>query len=252
MSSDLVVIAGLGEVGKPLAQILGRTYQCREVDIEPVDINAPCSVLHICYPFQIRDFVGVSAGYIEKYRPALTIINSTVAPGTTEAVQQRSSGRPIAYSPVRGKHAFMERDMLRYKKFVAGCDAQSTEEAARHFAGAGFKTGTFPSPSLAEASKLLETTYLGILIGWAQEVERIARLHGGKFEDANAFIEEIDFLPSNVFPGVIGGHCVMPNISILQQGLSSQFLQAVVDSNERKKEQQKESEARTNLCSTSV
>ena len=29
----------------------------------------------------------------------------------------------------------------------------------------------------------------------------------------------------------------MPNISILQQSLSSQFLQAVVDSNERKKEQ---------------
>ena len=161
MSPDVVVIAGLGEVGKPLAKILTKTYQCCEVDVEPVSISVPCSVLHICYPFQINDFVNITVGYIAKYDPALTIINSTVAPGTTEMIWKASKGRPIAYSPVRGKHAFMERDMLRYKKFVAGCDVHSTEQAAKHFAGAGFQIGTFPTPRIGEVSKLLETTYLG-------------------------------------------------------------------------------------------
>jgi UDP-N-acetyl-D-mannosaminuronate dehydrogenase len=244
VSPDVVVIAGLGEVGKPLAKILTKTYQCCEVDVEPVSISVPCSVLHICYPFQINDFVNITVGYIAKYDPALTIINSTVAPGTTEMIWKASKGRPIAYSPVRGKHAFMERDMLRYKKFVAGCDVHSTEQAAKHFAGAGFQIGTFPTPRIGEVSKLLETTYLGVLIAWAQEVERISRVHGGTFEDANAFIKEISFLPSDVFPGVIGGHCVMPNIRILQQQHSSSFLKAVVDSNELKKEQSKENELR--------
>jgi UDP-N-acetyl-D-mannosaminuronate dehydrogenase len=252
VSSDLVVIVGLGEVGKPLAQILKKSYSCCEVDIAPVSISAPCSVLHVCYPFQMPDFAGTTAGYIEKYKPALTIINSTVAPGTTEAVYERSGRRPIAYSPVRGKHAHMERDMLRYKKFVGGSDAQTTAAAVKHFSGAGFQTATFPSPRVAELAKLLETTYFGILIGWAQEVERIAQQHGAEFKDVNAFIEEIDFLPSHIFPGVIGGHCVMPNIRILQQNLSSAFLQAVVDSNQRKEEQSKKTEQGTKLCSTSA
>lgn len=252
MASDLVIIAGLGEVGRPLAQLLSKTYRCCEVDITPVDIGEASSVLHICYPFQIVDFVGTTLRYIEKYKPGLTIINSTVAPGVTELIYQGCGRKPTAYSPVRGKHARMRQDMLRYKKFVAGCDADSTAAAVSHFEHAGFTTGTFPSPRVAEVSKLLETSYLGVLVGWAQEVERIAGMYGGRFSDVNAFLEEIDFLPSHIFPGIIGGHCVMPNIQILQQHSSSLFLQAVVESNHVKQEQTRNSEPRTDLCSTSA
>jgi UDP-N-acetyl-D-mannosaminuronate dehydrogenase len=246
--SDLVVVVGLGEVGRPLLQILSKSYRCCGVDITPVEIGESCSVLHICYPFQLPDFVGTTLRYIEKYKPTLIIINSTVAPGTTEAIYEGCGRQPTAYSPVRGKHAQMQQDMLRYKKFVGGCDPGSTTAAAAHFEGAGFKTATFLTPQLGEISKLLETTYLGVLIGWAQEAERISRVNGGQFNDVNAFIEEIDFLPSHIFPGVIGGHCVMPNIRILEQHCPSLFLQAVVESNQVKQRQSKEEEQRTQLC----
>jgi len=231
----LVIILGKGEVGRPLATILSRKFRCANIDIEPVEIDEPCLVLHVCYPFQISDFVRTTVRYIEKYRPALTIINSTVAPGTTRRVYEAAGKRPIAYSPVRGKHVRMEQDMLRYKKFVAGCDAASTRTASDHFAAAGFKTDTFPSLEIAEFSKLVETTWLGILIGWAQEVERLAAQYGGSYDDVNAFIKEIGFLPSHTFPGHIGGHCVMPNIAILQSQVQSAFLDAVVESNEAKR-----------------
>jgi hypothetical protein len=102
---------------------------------------------------------------------------------------------------------------------------------------AGFKAAVSPSPGLLEASKLVETTWLGILVGWAQDIERIAKQYGGTYEDVNEFMNEIDFLPSNVFPGVIGGHCVMPNIEILRKVVSSDFLEAVVKSNEAKKKE---------------
>ncbi len=52
----------------------------------------------------------------------------------------------------------------------------------------------------------------------------------------NAFIKEIDFLPSHIFPGWIGGHCVMPNIELLQERIQSQFLDAVVVSNAKKEQ----------------
>ena len=245
MTSDgIVVVVGMGEVGRPLFQILSRKFECAAVDIEPVEIKKPCSALHICYPFQAPDFVGTTAGYIQKYRPAVTIINSTIAPGTTRKVQALATDQALAYSPVRGKHAKMESDMLRYKKFVAACHPDALNRVVNHFAEAGFKTATFPSPELGELAKLLETTYLGILIAWAQEVERLAAQYGGAFEDVNAFVEEIDFLPSGIFPGRIGGHCVMPNIAILRTQLKSKFLDTVVESNEIKEQQLKAATAR--------
>lgn len=235
-TDGIVVVVGMGEVGRPLFRILSRQYECVGVDIKPVEITRPCSVLHICFPFQVPDFLGTAVGYILKYQPALTIINSTLAPGTTRKVQEAVGERGVAYSPVRGKHARMESDMLRYKKFVAATRPEVREQARQHFSQAGFNTGVFRTPELAEVGKLLETTYLGILIGWAQEVERIAARYDGRFEDVNAFIEEIGFLPSHVFPGQIGGHCVMPNIAILQTQLQSRFLDAVVESNELKQQ----------------
>ncbi len=143
----------------------------------------------------------------------------------------------MAFSPVRGKHARMKSDMLHYKKFVAAPCQDAVEPALAHLAEAGFKTATFPTVEVAEVSKLVETTYLGVLIAWAQEMERWAELYGGSFDDANAFIKEIDFLPSHIFPGEIGGHCVMPNIAILKTQLQSSLLDAVLESNQLKQEQ---------------
>ncbi len=237
-NQEVVIVVGMGEVGRPLMEILSKRFECVSVDIRPVEVAEPCSVMHICYPFQIPDFVGTTVGYIHRYRPTLTVINSTVAPGTTRKIQEAVGDRAVAYSPVRGKHAHMASDMLRYKKFVAATRPEYVAKALDHFGEAGFKTSAFRNPEVAELSKLLETTYLGILIGWAQEVERLAGRVGGTFEDVNAFVEEIDFLPSHIYPGHIGGHCVMPNIAILQKQFHSNFLDAVVESNKLVEEQE--------------
>jgi UDP-N-acetyl-D-mannosaminuronate dehydrogenase len=236
MFASTVVIVGMGEVGRPLGRILSRAFDCVAVDIEPVEIATSCDVLHICYPFQIASFVETTVAYIHKYEPTLTVINSTVAPGTTRAIQARLGARLLAYSPVRGKHAQMEAEMLHYRKFVSACTARALEHAVSHFLAAGFQTDTFRTPEIAELSKLLETTYFGALIAWAQEVERFAAKYNATFDDVNAFVKEVAFLPSHIFPGHIGGHCVMPNLFILQEHFKSSFLDAIVESNSAKEE----------------
>jgi len=233
----VVVVVGMGEVGRPLLRILSKRFECAGVDIKPVDVAQPCSVMHVCYPFQIRDFIGTTMRYVNKYQPGLTIINSTIAPGTTRMLQEAVGDRAVAYSPVRGKHARMEADMFRYNKFVAALRPNALQQALDHFREAGFETATFRTPELAELSKLLETTYLGILVAWAQEVERFAARYDGTFDEVKAFIEEIDFLSSHIFPGHIGGHCVLPNIAILQTQFRSKFLDTIVESNELKQQQ---------------
>lgn len=236
-SHSVVVIVGLGEVGRPLFSILSKAFECQGVDISRVEIDAPCSVLHICYPYQISQFATVTTGYIAKYEPRLTFIHSTVAPGTTRALQEAAGTDRIVYSPVRGKHARMESDMMRYKKFFAASSPEIATEAESHLVQAGFHTARFRTLELCELSKLLETTYLGVLVGWTQEVERFAEFYGGSAEEVNTFIREIDFLPSHISPGHIGGHCVMPNIAILRSQFNSRFLDAVVESNDLKQQQ---------------
>ena len=54
-----------------------------------------------------------------------------------------------------------------------------------------------------------------------------------------SFYDEIGFFPPvKYFPGIIGGHCVMPNIEILRKFQPSQLLEAIRASNEMKKKRE--------------
>ena len=236
-SRQSVVVVGLGEVGKPLFEVLSSHYSTKGVDIAPSTAGiGSTDVLHICFPFEIRDFVGETARYIEMFRPKLTIINSTVGVGTTRLVAERT-GTPVVNSPVRGKHICMLEELRHYTKFVGAMDPAIGEEAARHFQAAGLKTKVLTSPEATELAKLTETTYFGLMIAWAQEIERYCDESGADYKEIISFYDEIKFFPTvKYFPGVIGGHCVMPNIKILSKFAKSEILEAIETSNQMKVE----------------
>ena len=243
-----VVVVGLGEVGKPLFQIVSEYHDVIGVDIAPpTERFDEVDVLHVCYPFQIRDFIGETARYIQLFKPKVTIINSTVAVGTTRAVAERS-GAVVVNSPVRGKHARMVEEMRNYAKFVGALDLASAQDAAEHFESVGLKTRILSSPEATELAKLTETTYFGLMIAWAQELERYCDQAGQNYGEIVSFYEEIGFFPKvKYFPGVIGGHCVMPNIEILSQFDDSVVLQAIQTSNQMKIVRESQREAANSL-----
>jgi UDP-N-acetyl-D-mannosaminuronate dehydrogenase len=233
---DTVAVVGLGEVGKPLFEILSGRHRAFGIDVSSRDELAgiDIGVLHICYPFEIADFVAETARYISKFRPALTIVHSTVAAGTTRAIAKRT-GTPVVHSPVRGKHARMAQELQRYTKFVGALDQASGSRAAEHLESAGMGTRVLFPPEATELAKLTETTYFGLLISWAQEVERYCDQLGVSYDEVVSFYREIKYLPPvTYFPGIIGGHCVMPNIKILNRNWSSELLDAIESSNRDK------------------
>jgi UDP-N-acetyl-D-mannosaminuronate dehydrogenase len=233
-----VVVAGLGEIGKPLFDLIARNHDAVGIDVSPAERIEPADILHVCYPFAIKDFIGETARYIALYKPSLTIINSTVSVGTTRAIAQRT-GTAVVNSPVRGKHIRMREDLHFYTKFIGAMDAKAGEQAAEHFASAGFKTKVLSSPEATELAKLTETTYFGVMIAWAQEVERYCDQAGQDYSEVVSFYDEIKFFPPvKYFPGVIGGHCVMPNIAILRKYTSSMLLDAIQASNKMKLERE--------------
>ncbi len=121
-------------------------------------------------------------------------------------------------------------------KFIGALDPQSAARAVQHFQSVGIKTKVLSCPEASEVAKLTETTYFGLLIAWAQEVEGYCKALGADYDEVVSFYEEIKFFPPvKYFPGVIGGHCVMPNIGILLREFPSDLLQAIVQSNARKK-----------------
>jgi len=229
------LVVGLGEVGGALAAVLDRKETVLRHDLDRVKIEEPIGTMHLCIPFQSpHQFETVALGYISRFTPALTIINSTVIPGTTRSIAEKS-GSAVAYSPVRGKHVKMEQDLLHYVKFVAAPERTTAASAEAHFQAAGMKTRRMTEPESLELAKLAETTYFGVCIAFAQEMNRYAERVGGDYTESIDFFEEVGFLPrQRYFPGFIGGHCVIPNIKLLLQIAPSNALEAILDSNERR------------------
>ena len=68
-------------------------------------------------------------------------------------------------------------------------------------------------------SKILcDTSYLGWLINYAQLTNTIAIQHNVSYDEMWTFSDEIHQILGNrpkLYPGFIGGHCVIPNLDLL-------------------------------------
>ena len=134
------LVVGLGEVGGALATVLERTAPILKLDIEPQDFGEPIEVMHLCVPFTGKSrFEEIALSYIERFKPALTIVNSTVLPGTTRTIAQRCAPSGRLQSGA-GKRVRMAQDLLHYRKFVAASEPETARLAEEHLQQAGMQT----------------------------------------------------------------------------------------------------------------
>lgn len=241
-----VIVLGCGEVGGPLANILESTYLVYRLDSAREDYHdlyeklreeKDCEALHVCIPGGMKRFKAEVQIAIVHFLPKMVFIHSTTPPGTTIQIREMTS-IPICHAQVHGKHKNMQADMLRLPKVLGG----ATPEMVEHLKAAGLNDIIIlDSPTESELSKLLATTAYGHLIAFYQVAERIAKKYGTDYTQIMKVVESLannhdhpDF-KWNKFPGFVGGHCVMPNIEILQQSEpeESNFWEFLQESNER-------------------
>ena len=256
MVDSIVLVVGLGEIGRPLFDLLQESKKFevygwdvdrkKMQDIQQGDLPKKVGVLHICYRCSHQEeFVNTTVDYIMRFKPQLTIINSTVPPGTTDKVYKLSGGHMV-HSPVRGMHKTregMKRHLLFLTKYIGGVDEESTKLACRHFEELGLKTKTLKGPVETELAKLFETTYRAWMIACFQEMHRISRRFGADFDQVTDFLEDdhrVRFDRPIHFPGVIGGHCLIPNVKLLLELYDSEFARLILRSNEKRKEEIKD------------
>ena len=225
------VVAGLGEIGLPILKILSKKEKIVGYDINKKLMNEnkfsklnelSTSFLHIAIPVTTKFDSNVIQLY-KKFKPDCIVIHSTVPPGTTERLQKRLAA-PIIYSATRGVHKRMIRDLKRYTKFFAISKlAPKKQWAAKTFSkkmlNSGIKTKQMSKPETLELAKILcDTSYLGWLINYSQITNVIAKNFGVDYDEMWTFSDEIHKILGNrpkMYPGYIGGHCVIPNLELI-------------------------------------
>jgi len=225
------VVAGLGEIGTPILKLLAKNTFAVGYDINPKLINVKklkkyqkfkTSFLHICIPFSEKFTQDVVCLFGE-FKPEIVVIHSTVSPNTTNKLQDKLSV-PVIYSATRGVHKRMLYDLKRYTKFFAITPGTTgSQKASTSFSKimkkCGITTKKISSPLTLELAKIIcDTSYYGWLINYAQISNIIAIQHGVNYDEMWSFSDEIHKNLGNrpkMFPGLIGGHCVIPNLDLI-------------------------------------
>ena len=222
------IVLGMGEVGETIFKLLiERDFHCIGIDTDSSKcknysnntIKNP-EYLHVCIPGELKEFSEIVLNWINKIEGVQVIlIHSTVKPGTTKKIQEKCE-IPILFSPVRGVHERFLEDMKKYTKFISTDDKQLDLKIKRDLEKRFVKIDWMSTTKTAEFAKILvDTTYYGWLINYAQITKMICKEENIDFDEMWKFADEIHENLGNrpkMFPGIIGGHCVIPNLNLIK------------------------------------
>jgi hypothetical protein len=227
------IVAGMGEIGKPILEVISKENLCVGYDINSKLMNkkrfqkyveTPALFLHICIPFNKKFLTNVTTLY-NKFRPEIIVIHSTIEPKTTRRIQ-KNLPVPVIYSATRGIHKRMRRDLQRYTKYFAvEHNAPKKSWAIQNYKkllrSGGIKSKQMSDPLTLELAKILvDTSYYGWLITYAQLTNMIAIKNKINYNEMWEFSDEIHEILGNrpkMYPGFIGGHCVIPNLELISE-----------------------------------
>jgi UDP-N-acetyl-D-mannosaminuronate dehydrogenase len=259
MTKEAVLLIGLGEIGNTLFSLLSEKKEqfsvfgldldeakMRELGQAKSKIPEKIDVLQVCLPCGNPDkFVQVVADYTARYKPRLVVNNSTVPPGTTEKIAAKCHCL-VAHSPARGVHITAEHmvwELKRWPKYVGGATPEAAELAKAHFEKLGLTVKVLKSCRETELAKIFETTYRAWMITCFQEMHRISCTFGADFNETVDFLEDTHRQRLDrpvMFPGVIGGHCLIPNTELLLKSYDSDMLRLILQSNKKREAEMKD------------
>ena len=223
------VILGMGEVGQTLFDLLvDRKFDCVGIDLDDSkckkysenEVIKNPEYLHVCLPGELTGFTDIVLDWIDKIKNIqVVIIHSTVKPGTTKIIQEKLS-IPILFSPVRGVHKRFLNDIKKYTKFISFDGIEIDPKIKTDLENRFEKIEWMSTTKTAELAKILvDTTYYGWLINYAQITKMICEKENVDFDEMWKFADEIHENLGNrpkMFPGIIGGHCVIPNLDLVE------------------------------------
>jgi len=226
-------ILGYGEVGQAVAKF----YKNPKIkDLKRDDELKRVDILHICISYS-NNFVKIVKKEIKKIKPRLTIIHSTIAPGTTKKI-----GGMVVHSPIRGIHPNLYKGIKTFVKYIGADNKKAGKLAKKHLESLGIKTKVFQPSIVTELGKLFSTSYYGLCIAWHGEMKKMCEKAGIDFEktvtDFNktynqgySKLGKKNVVRPVLYPpgGGIKGHCLIPNAEILKEYHKSKALDLILE-----------------------
>jgi len=210
----------------------------KEADIILIDVQTPTDNNHVPQYESLKDVCHQVGKFLCPGK--VVIIESTVAPGTTEhlvrpILEEESglkAGLPdgfgLAFSYERVMVGRLIHNIREYPKIVGGIDNQSTGIAMEMYKSIvrGGVHGT--DPMTAEVSKTVENAYRDVQIAFANEVALLCESLGIDVHDVRKFVNGLPDDASTPhanpfrnmhFPGAgVGGHCLPKDTWLLMHG----------------------------------
>ena len=229
----LTLVVGLGEVGRPLLEILRGTHQTAGRDVEEQAFHG-VRILHLCFPFG-ADFVSAGqplclalragGGRGEQYRGPRYDQGDTEGNGHRRRVQP---GAREACADDRGIAAIPE---VRRGHVAGGRRRRGGPLRGR---GHDHPANVVVRVTRTGQARWRPPTSASWSRGRRRWIASAASVDADYWETLG-FFEEIGFLPPVGFePGYIGGHCVMPNLDLLEQVRRSLLTDAIRNSNDQR------------------
>lgn len=229
-------ILGYGEIGKSVARFYQNKnkFNLLTKDLHLDQFNdKKIDILDVAIPFFGENhFISTVNGVIKKNKPNLVIIHSTISPGTTKKLIQKTRIK-IVHSPVRGVHPKLYEGIKTFVKFIGTENLKTGQIVKKHFQSIGIKNVKVLKPAAAtELNKLIDTTYYAHCIVFTDYVEQIFKKYNVSFEAFQEFnlsynegykklgkpnVARPTLYPPSKTGRKIGGHCQIPNAKILEK-----------------------------------
>lgn len=244
----VVGILGNGEIGQTIGRICseaGLNVLVRELAYDEIG-NNKVDYLHVNIPeANQKDFIKVVIANIKEISPKLTIINSSITPGTTRKIYEKTNAL-IVHSPVIGIHPDLYTSVKYYfPKIIGPIGQKSLIEAERHFKTLGLKTAVYNNAETSETAKLLDLVYYAWNIIFNKWVFEVCQKLNLDFEQVYTKHNQIynkgygQILPNVIRPilipqkGPITGHCIIPDTLLFHKYHKSKLTEFILKENKR-------------------
>ena len=226
-------------VNKGAFRVTDDFSECKDADVILIDVQTPTDEDGIPHYESLKEVSKKVGRYIKEN--ALVVIESTVAPGTTENVvkpilEQESKLKvgkdfSLAFSYERVMVGRLLHNIINYPRIVGGIDEDSAKRGIDLYKNI-VKAQLLPTDILtAEVAKVVENTYRDVNIAFANEVALMCESLGVDVFKIRGLVNTLPNDPSNPsanpirnmhFPGAgVGGHCLPKDPWLLKYGVDA-------------------------------
>ena len=213
--------------------------ECKDADVILIDVQTPTNEKGIPKYESLKEVSKQVGKYMKK--GVLVVIESTVAPGTTENIvkpilekeSKLKGGKDfyLAFSYERVMVGRLLHNIINYPRIVGGINEESIERTMDLYKNI-VKAKLYPTNVLtAEVAKVVENTYRDVNIAFANEIALMCESLGVDIFKVRELVNTLPNDPSNPsanpirnmhFPGAgVGGHCLPKDPWLLKYGVDT-------------------------------